>query len=193
MIAGLLLAAGRSSRFGADKLLHQENGHPLAWFAAQPFLGLERTVAVVPEGGHGLRALFTELGIGVVEISGLPALSRSLQAGLEAAAQARGWIVGLADMPCVRPATVHALCDALDRGADIAACRHAGRRGNPVGFSRDMRAALLALDGDRGARDLLEQRASEVCWLDVDDPGILADVDVPGDLARLRPSLSRTA
>ncbi|MDE2259940.1 MAG: hypothetical protein KGK17_06425, partial [Betaproteobacteria bacterium] len=61
------------------------------------------------------------------------------------------------------------------------ACRYRGQRGNPVGFSSHFREALMALRGDQGARRLLDVHRQEVCWLDVDDPGILLDIDVPND------------
>ena len=194
MIAGILLAAGRSSRFGSDKLTHAEaQGQPLALQAARAFASLEQTLAVIPEGNERLRALFESIGFGVTEVAGTPPLSHSLRAGLEASAEAHGWIVGLADMPCVQSSTVEAIRQALEQGVDIVACRHEGRRGNPVGFSRNMKAALLALEGDQGARRLLEERSSVVHWLDVDDPGILLDIDVPADWARLAASFSRNA
>ncbi|MDE2344818.1 MAG: nucleotidyltransferase family protein [Betaproteobacteria bacterium] len=194
MIAGILLAAGRSTRFGSDKLLQAEpQGLPLALQAARAFAPLEQTRAVIPAGNGPLRALFESIGLSVTEVAGTAALSRSLKAGLEASAQARGWIVGLADMPCVRPSTVAAIRQALEQGADIVACRHEGRRGNPAGFSQNMKAALLALEGDQGARRLLEECASAIYWLDVDDPGILLDIDVPADWAQFAASFSRTA
>lgn len=194
MIAGILLAAGRSSRFGSDKLLHaQPQGQPLALQAARAFVSLGRTLAVIPAGNDRLRSLFESIGFDVAEVDGTAALSRSLKTGLEAAAGARGWIVGLADMPCVRSSTVVAIRQALEQGADIVACRHGGQRGNPVGFSQNMKTALLALEGDQGARRLLDESSSAVHWLDVDDPGILLDIDVPADWAQLAASVSRNA
>lgn len=192
MIAGILLAAGRSTRFGSDKLLHAEpQGQPLALQAARAFVSVQRTLAVIPAGNGQLRALFESIGFPVTEVDGTAALSRSLRAGLEATAQAGGWIVGLADMPSVRPSTVAAIRQALEQGADIVACRHEGQRGNPVGFSQNMKTALLALEGDQGARQLLLERSSAVHWLDVDDPGILLDIDAPADWARFAASFSR--
>jgi molybdenum cofactor cytidylyltransferase len=70
----------------------------------------------------------------------------------------------------------------LQAGADMAAPVYQGQRGHPVGFSHAMRAGLEALDGDRGARTLLEQHAARLSLFEVNDPGCLADVDTPDDL-----------
>jgi molybdenum cofactor cytidylyltransferase len=91
-----------------------------------------------------------------------------------------GWIVALADMPFLDPATIVALCDALADGASIAAPVFAGQRGNPVGFAPEYGAALRALTGDQGARALLA--AHPVVLVPVNDPGVLQDVDTDADL-----------
>ena len=188
MIAGLLLAAGRSTRFGRNKLLHAPPGElPLALQAARCLAVLEHTLAVIPQGDAALRALFQTVGLAVTElpIAASPTeMSDSLRAGLEATPRAAAWIIALADMPQVKPGTVAAIRQALSEGASIVACRHGGRRGNPVGFSSRFRNELMALQGDQGARSLLERYAAEVCWLEVDDPGILLDIDVPADWRR---------
>jgi len=93
----------------------------------------------------------------------------------------QGWLVALGDMPFVDQATLRALASAIEDGAGIAAPLFEGRRGNPVAFGALHRAALLALDGDQGARRLLER--APVTAIAVDDPGILRDIDSPADLA----------
>jgi molybdenum cofactor cytidylyltransferase len=95
-------------------------------------------------------------------------------------------VVGLADMPAVRSATIAALVAAFGPlGPDgIVAPRHAGRRGHPVVFGARHLAALRALRGDEGARALLAERAADLVLVDVDDPGVLLDLDVPADRER---------
>jgi molybdenum cofactor cytidylyltransferase len=93
---------------------------------------------------------------------------------------AEGWLVALGDMPHVQPATIAALCDALAAGAAIAAPVYRGRRGNPVGFGREHLEALLALEGDQGARAILASQP--VTLVEVADAGIFGDVDTPSDL-----------
>jgi molybdenum cofactor cytidylyltransferase len=93
---------------------------------------------------------------------------------------ASAWLVALGDMPFVRPQTIRALCGALGGGAGIAVPVMDGRRGNPVAFGALHLPALLALQGDQGARGILKsQPVTEVA---VDDPGIFRDIDTSDDL-----------
>lgn len=110
----------------------------------------------------------------------------SLAAGVAASRDARGWLVALADMPCIRVATLQAVAELIGGGAALAAPSYAGRRGHPVGFAARWRGALLALEGDEGARAILEQSRFLLHVLETDDPGVLQDVDSPADLAALR-------
>lgn len=109
-------------------------------------------------------------------------LASSLVHGLhQSPADCAGWVIALADMPYVQPASIAALVTALQDGADIAVPVCQGRRGNPVGFSRRYLPQLLALTGDRGARALLN--AYPVTEVPVNDTGIFQDIDLPEDLA----------
>ena len=75
------------------------------------------------------------------------------------------------------------VADALRDGAGIVATQFDGKRGHPVGFSRKYGALLAALGGDEGARSIVAARPSALRLVDVDDPGVLRDVDRPSDLA----------
>jgi molybdenum cofactor cytidylyltransferase len=107
-------------------------------------------------------------------------MGASLAAGIDASADSEGWIVALADMPRIAVSTVEAVARTLDGGASIVVPFYQGQRGHPVGFGPEHRDALRELDGDTGARALLA--AHQVARLDLDDPGILRDVDTPEDL-----------
>jgi molybdenum cofactor cytidylyltransferase len=191
-LVGILLAAGRGRRFDPlgrrNKLLQLlpgPGGDPVAAASARKLLSLLDTViAVVPPDDGGVGALLSGLGCDVVvcpdadtgmAASLVHALRHSLQNEQPAA-----WLVALGDMPHVAPATLAALADALAAGADIAAPVMGGRRGNPVGFGRVHLAALLALEGDQGARRLLQ--TCPVTDVPVEDPGIFRDIDTPADL-----------
>ncbi len=78
--------------------------------------------------------------------------------------------------------TIQAVAKALATGAPLAAPVYHGQRGHPIGFARRFRAALAALDGDRGGRDILAQHSHELRLIEVDDPGVLVDIDRPADI-----------
>jgi len=188
MICALLLAGGRGERFGGDKLAAPlADGTPLAVAAARPLLaGCDRVLAVLRPGrealGERLRAEGCALLVSERTLAGMGA---SLAAGVAAAPDAEGWLVALADMPGIRAATVAALAARLRAGDGIVAPEHAGRRGHPVGFAARFGAQLRRLDGDTGARGILQAHPDAVVRLAVTDPGVLQDVDTRADLAAL--------
>jgi molybdenum cofactor cytidylyltransferase len=89
--------------------------------------------------------------------------------------------VALADMPWIRVESVAAVADAMRGGALIAASRWRERRGHPVGFAASLYPELCALSGDEGARAIPARHP--VTLVATDDPGVVRDVDTPGDLA----------
>lgn len=195
---GVLLAAGRGTRFDPqgtrNKLLAPVGegaaaATPVAVAAARPLLqALPRVVAVVrPASDSGQRELHRALSDAgcalVVNARADEGMGASIAAGVAACADADGWLIALADMPAVQPATVAALVRALRAGAPAAAPFCDGRRGHPVGFSAALRAELLALQGDTGAREVLQRHPPQ--RIDVADPGCLVDVDTVADLHAL--------
>ncbi|GIZ53506.1 nucleotidyltransferase family protein [Noviherbaspirillum aridicola] len=186
---GILLAAGQGSRFdpaGRRNKLMQPlgDGVPVALAAARKLLTvLPNVVAVVRPGSDLLAQQLREAGcrVSVCEAA-RDGMAASLVHGLHAAPQAPGWVIALADMPWVEAATIAALVDAIDDGAQIAVPTFEGRRGNPVAFSRGYLPELLALRGDKGARSLLS--TWPVTEVATGDRGILRDVDTQDDLDR---------
>lgn len=154
-IVGILLAAGRGSRFGSDKLLHPlADGTPMAVAAAASLLqACGRVIAVLRPG----------------------------------------WLVALADMPFIAPASHHAVATNLRAGASLAASEFAGRRGHPVGFAGKWRDQLAQLGGDQGGKSILDAHAQGLVLCRVDDPGVLCDIDRPEDLDTHHPRLGRFA
>ena len=88
----------------------------------------------------------------------------------------------LADHPAVRPETVALLAASC---ASVAQPRFLGRRGHPVRFGRQVIDELLALPPDSTARDVVHRHRAETEYIDVDDPGILDDVDDPESYRKL--------
>jgi len=187
-LTGILLAAGSGSRFGGDKLLATlPDGTPLAVAAARALCAaLPAVIAVVRPGDTRLAAALAAEGVRVIECpNAASGMGASLAWGVKHSATADGWVVGLGDMPFVQPQTVAMIAAALAAGAIIAAPVYQGQRGHPVGFTATYRAALAALSADAGARDLLATAGAALTLVEVDDPGVLRDIDTPADLPPL--------
>jgi len=87
------------------------------------------------------------------------------------------------DMPLVRPGTLLAVAGALEQNPVVYA-QHRGRRGHPVGFAAELYSELILLRGDDGARRIMARYPAH--GQEVDDPGVLLDVDTASDLEALR-------
>jgi molybdenum cofactor cytidylyltransferase len=188
-IEGILLAAGESRRMGFPKPLLRLNGETfLDHIAASMLVTVERLIIVV--GAHRdavIAAVPADSRIRIIENPdyALGQLS-SIKAGLRAvSACADGAIVHLVDHPTVLPETFGRLAGEYQlsmKSILVARCR--GRRGHPVLFDRPIFAELQRAPTDVGARAVVNANTDRVIYVDVDDPGILLDLDTPADLAR---------
>jgi molybdenum cofactor cytidylyltransferase len=189
-VAGLVLAAGRSTRFGSDKLLHEVDGTPMGGHIARTLatLALAHRLAVCPADNPGRAALFAAHGFEVI-LNPAPeaGLSSSLALGARRAEglDADALLVCLADMPFVSAAHLRALMERFSRTAPvrIIASREGGAKTPPVLFGRECLAELTTREGDAGARGLL------AAALAVEAPaGMLRDIDRQTDLAGAGPA-----
>ena len=166
----LVLASGRGERFraagGAGWKLD-------ALIAGKPVL--ERTLDAVRASGLPYH----------VERGAHAGMGDSIAAAVRATRDAAGWLVLPGDLPLVLPSTLRAVADALSR-AEVAVPYHAGGRGHPVGFAAACGTELEHLEGNHGASRVVAARAAinSVARVDVDDAGIVADIDTPADIAR---------
>jgi molybdenum cofactor cytidylyltransferase len=207
-VAGVLLAAGTSSRFGAaNKLLATVDGGPMVraggrTLAAAPVSPL---IAVLGHEADRVRAALDGLGFdAVVNPDYADGQATSVRTGVEALdwthradshdgtsngdadadadAGVEAAVFALGDMPFVRRASIEALVRAYRAGlgtALAAACD--GRRGNPVLFDAAHVDALADVGGDVGGRDVLLS-SEGAALVETGDPGVLRDVDRPTDL-----------
>jgi molybdenum cofactor cytidylyltransferase len=190
--AVIVLAAGKGSRFlGTDHKLAQRLGSatvlattlrtavstqlPVVAVTTEAFAEVARRsvaardVVVLPEvGAPGSEAL----GMGY-----------SIAVGVAARPDAGGWLILPGDMPMVQASTLHAVAEQLEHHAVVYA-QHHGRRGHPVGFGAELYSELANLSGDEGARRLVARYPA--FGVEVDDPGVLIDVDTEADLALVR-------
>ena len=185
-IVGLLLAAGSAKRFGSDKLLHPlQHGVPIAVQAARHLKKeIPRVIATLRPQSENLAKLLEAEGCEVALCANADeGMGASLACAVRAAGAADGYLVALADMPFVRPTSIAAVRDALAAGARIAAPYFRTRRGHPVGISGTFFDRLIELGGDEGARRLVAAHEADLVKVPVGDPGVIRDIDQPGDLA----------
>jgi molybdenum cofactor cytidylyltransferase len=171
----LVLASGRGERFVASG----GRGSKLQAMLAGRTV-LERTLDAVRASGLPFH----------VEDAGHPGMGDSIAAGVRATPDAAGWLVLPGDLPLVRPESLRAVAEALAR-ASLVLPFYQGKRGHPVGFGAQHGAALQALSGAEGAAAIV--RASKPVRLELDDEGIVMDIDTVGDLARVEAMLARRA
>lgn len=184
-ITGLILAAGRSSRMGRDKALLDYRGR--TFLNHLVYLALPRVDSIVVVLGHnadriaGSMAESPRLRTTVNSEYDRGMLS-SLQRGLSEAGEA-GWILWmLVDHPAIRGRTLDRLLDAAEGStAPVVIPRHGGQRGHPILLSREVASELLRLSPDRSPQDVVRGHYGNALFVDLDDQGILADVDRPPD------------
>lgn len=190
-IAAIILAAGRSQRFGeTNKMLHPIDGEPMIRHTARHVLaaGLGDVVVVTGHDADDVERALQGLDIRCARnATPWAGMGTSLATGANAIKPgADGMFVVLGDMPNLKGETILTLLQSLDPkgGHDIVVPVHDGKRGHPVLFAARYFTRLCALSGDTGARDILNAHPERVCAVPVDDPGTLLDVDTPEDLPK---------
>ena len=188
-IVGILLAAGSGVRFGGPKLLArlaalESAGECVGVIACRHLVtAIPDVIAVVRADDAALAVALGAAGARVVRCDNAgEGMGASLACGVRAMPQAAGWVVALADMPWIAPESITRVAAAIAAGARAAAPFYRGERGHPVGFGRACYQDLAGLGGDTGAKVVVAANRDGLVRIDVDDPGILRDVDVPADL-----------
>ena len=180
-------AAGRAERFGGAKLLADVGGVPMLDRTLRCLIdgGVDEIVVVLPPAGRfePVRLLTEPQVMMVVNPDPSRGMFSSIQVGVEIA-QGDPLIVLPADMPFVSSQTVAAVLAAHARAAgDIVVPRHGGRRGHPIALPARLRPFVLRAPATGNLSDVLKASGVTRLEIDVEDAGILRDVDVTGDLS----------
>jgi molybdenum cofactor cytidylyltransferase len=191
VIAGIILAAGESSRMGADK--------PLLMYRGRTFLenilsalceaGIQRVVVVL---GHNAELIQQDIDLSSVEVVVNQdyhlGQTSSLQAGLRVLAKNEpdGVVLCLVDYPAMSADTVQKLNQYFkSTGKPLIVPQLQGKHGHPVLLGRELFSQLLALGPDEGADTVIHQYRDRTEFVEVTDPGVLIDVDDPESYLRL--------
>ena len=183
MIAGLILAAGESSRMGTPKATLSFRGRTFLEVIVETLLegGIERIVVVL---GHGAREIERQVKLEPEQVVINPRYrsgqTSSLQAGLHAliADNAEAAVLCLVDHPAVSAQTVRRMVATFrESGAAVVIPTYLGRRGHPVLLAQPLFAELLQLASDAGADSVVRRYRPATQFVEVEDEGVVIDVD----------------
>jgi molybdenum cofactor cytidylyltransferase len=178
-VSGLILAAGESRRMGSPKALLRYRGQTfldtlISLFAAR----CSPVIVVLGANAEEIRRGISGDAVFVLNPDYRSGQTSSMQCGLRAIPiHAAGVLFTLADHPAVEASTIDALL--AEPRPLIRVPRFEGRRGHPVWFSRPLLAEFLALPAHGAARDVVYSHVAETEYLDLNDAGIVADIDDP--------------
>ncbi len=192
VVPGILLAAGTSTRFGAEnKLLAKLHSKPIVYLAAKHLVESHTATdyAIIGYDACQVRSILSDLPI---VVSDNPSYNEGQGSSVRVAmaqidqGEADGVLFALGDMPCVKPATVNALLRTFATGnwSALAAAAN-GTRGNPVLFDATHFTELASVTGDTGARNILLS-ATDAALVETNDPGVTRDIDTQDDLTDLQ-------
>ena len=192
-IAALVLAAGRSTRMGANnKLIEPVAGKPMVRHVVETALASDVVGVRVVTGNKPAEVQHALDGLEVTYTHNpnfADGLSTSLAAGTGALeADIDGVIVLLGDMPLITPELIGKLVAAFDPAENRAICVpvHNGKRGNPILWAARFFSDMTNVQGDTGARHLIGENAEWIAEIDAGDGAIFRDIDTPEALEKLR-------
>lgn len=180
-LQALILAAGSSQRFPTNKLLRTlPDGRCLLDIACQQACQLTTSVLLIINHDEKLRDYCEAHRYQyVINTQAQSGMASSIACGVAATAEAIGWAIFLADMPCIKPSTLQLLADSCP-GHAVTIPTNQRQHGHPVIFSAQWYTALRGLTGDQGARSLLRDNPA-VYFLETDDAGVCFDIDTQED------------
>lgn len=191
-IAGLILASGRSERFGAqNKLLAPFGGIPIVRHTLTAYVRaeLQPVFLVVGHQAEAVEAAAQGLGVTVVDNPDYRSgQSRALVRGIRALPpECEAVVVGVGDQPLLTESIIGRLTTRYrETGATLVVPRYRGVRGNPVLFDRSHFDELQSVAGDQGGRSVVARHAADILWVDIDDPRPAIDIDTKDDYRRVQ-------
>jgi len=193
MITALILAAGQSKRMGQPKMLLPWGTETVLSHVITVFrkAGLE-DILVLTGGAReqveneiaylNIRTIFNEQFTQGEMLSSIQCGIRSLTHKTQAI------LIGLGDQPQVQARSVRMVCDAYrESNSKIVVPSYNMRRGHPWLIERSLLHDLMILESPQAPRDFLNAHRKKIQYVNVDDPGILADLDTPEDYRKWRP------
>jgi len=184
----VILAAGKGSRFGGDKLLATLSNQQVIIQqvidrVSQVF---DDWICVVREEDARLQQYLSEKKYPwVIAPAAALGMSASVKAGVTYFPDAKGWLFVLADMPYVEVSsfqTLYAQMMAAEDKPSIVIPRYQAHRGNPIGISRHFLAEFRFLNNDVGARPIVQKHPQAHCYVELNDEGVILDVDQKQDI-----------
>ena len=184
-IAAIVLAAGQSRRMGpVNKLLMEIEGVPMVErvLLAIQAAGVEKTIVVTGFESDRIEERLSGYDVEFVWNENFEAgMGSSLAVGAAALAENRfdGILVCLGDLPYLKNDSIGKVIDAFKKakGEKIVAPCFEGKRGHPVIFPSHYKKPLEGLQGDAGARALIQQEAQNLLELDLSEEGTIRDMD----------------
>lgn len=193
-VQSIVLAGGISSRMGFPKALLPFGNSFFLHRVYESLVAAEVTpVHIVINAGlaNSLKSRTKEFPQAQFVLNKDPALGQihSLQLGLQSAreAGAEAAVVALVDQPAIAVTTIAKLCEAFQGAPQcIYIAAYEGRTGHPLLIPEKFFDDFLSAAEGRTARDIIADQQDFVRIVETDDPQVVADVDSPEDLARLR-------
>lgn len=184
----IITAAGSGSRFGGavHKLDQEFQGSTVLLTTVRQAVRSQLAVVVVTTAARAAAlggVLATRDIVVLSDADAARGMGATIATGVAERSGAPGWLVLPGDMPLVQPDTLLAVAGALEQHP-VAYAQYRGRRGHPVAFAAELYSELIQLTGDDGARRVLLRYPAH--GQEVDDPGVLLDIDTPVDLEALR-------
>lgn len=191
----VITAAGLGRRFGGPlhKLEQPFDGSTVLGTTVRHAVQTQLPVVVVTTAALAplvARQLAARDIVVLPEDEAVNGMGHSIAAGVAERSGATGWLVLPGDMPLVQPSSILAVASALEQ-YPVAYAQHRGQRGHPVGFAAELYSELILLRGDEGARRVVARYPAQ--GVELDDPGVLLDVDTEADLEALRRAVGPAA